>query len=115
MVLLDDIDLAEVTEWTPIGAATSKLANNALSITSGRPFTGYFDGQGHTIRNLKMVCKAAQATSAWGFFGAVADGAVVENLIFDASCSLEGQGDGGHRLRCGGRSGLRSHRAQRSQ
>lgn len=77
VVLLDDIDLAEVTEWTPIGAATSKLANNALSITSGRPFTGYFDGQGHTIRNLKMVCKAAQATSAWGFFGAVADGAVV--------------------------------------
>lgn len=32
MVLLDDI-VAEVTEWTPIGAATSKLANNALSIT----------------------------------------------------------------------------------
>lgn len=89
VVLLDDIDLAEVTEWTPIGAATSKLASNALSITSGRPFTGYFDGQGHTIRNLKMVCKAAQATSAWGFFGAVANGAVVENLIFDASCSLE--------------------------
>lgn len=28
VVLLDDIDLAEVTEWTPIGAATSKLANN---------------------------------------------------------------------------------------
>ena len=112
-MLLDDIDLAEVTEWTPIGAATSKLASNALSITSGRPFTGYFDGQGHTIRNLKMVCKAAQATSAWGFFGAVANGAVVENLIFDASCSLEG--GGGHRLRCGGRSGLRSNRAQRSQ
>lgn len=73
VVLLDDIDLAEVTEWTPIGAATSKLASNALSITSGRPFTGYFDGQGHTIRNLKMVCKAAQATSAWGFFGADAN------------------------------------------
>ena len=95
VVLLDDIDLAEVTEWTPIGAATSKLANNALSITSGRPFTGYFDGQGHTIRNLKMVCKAAQATSAWGFFGAVADGAVVENLIFDASCSLEDKATAG--------------------
>lgn len=95
VVLLDDIDLAEVTEWTPIGAATSKLASNALSITSGRPFTGYFDGQGHTIRNLKMVCKAAQATSAWGFFGAVANGAVVENLIFDASCSLEDKATAG--------------------
>ena len=95
VVLLDDIDLAEVTEWTPIGAATSKLESNALSITSGRPFTGYFDGQGHTIRNLKMVCKAAQATSAWGFFGAVANGAVVENLIFDASCSLEDKATAG--------------------
>ena len=78
-----------------LGAATSKLASNALSITSGRPFTGYFDGQGHTIRNLKMVCKAAQATSAWGFFGAVANGAVVENLIFDASCSLEDKATAG--------------------
>lgn len=115
VVLLDDIDLAEVTEWTPIGAATSKLASNALSITSGRPFTGYFDGQGHTIRNLKMVCKAAQATSAWGFFGAVANGAVVENLIFDASCSLEDKATAG--TDCGVVAGLvlRSNRAQRSQ
>lgn len=95
VVLLDDIDLSEVTEWTPIGAATSKLASNALSITSGRPFTGYFDGQGHTIRNLKMVCKADQATAAWGFFGALAGGAVVENLNFDATCSLEDKATAG--------------------
>ncbi|WP_295940747.1 hypothetical protein [uncultured Alistipes sp.] len=95
VVLLDDIDMAEVTEWTPIGTATTKLASNALTITSGKPFTGFFDGQGHTVRNLKMVCKANQEGAAWGFFGAVANGAVVENLNFDATCSLENKATAG--------------------
>ena len=89
VVLLDDIDMTDIATWTPIGDATFALASNALTISTGRPFTGFFDGQDHTISNFKMVCDNAMAGRAWGFFGALGSGAVVENLIFDASCSLE--------------------------
>ena len=89
VVLLDDIDMTDIAAWTPIGDATFALASNALTISTGRPFTGFFDGQDHTISNFKMVCDNAMAGRAWGFFGALGSGAVVENLIFDASCSLE--------------------------
>ena len=89
VVLLDDIDMTGVTTWTPIGDATFALASNALTISTGRPFTGFFDGQDHTISNFKMVCDNATPNRAWGLFGALGSGAVVENLVFDASCSLE--------------------------
>ena len=89
VVLLDDIDMTGVTTWTPIGDATFALASNALTISTGRPFTGFFDGQDHTISNFKMVCDNVTPNRAWGLFGALGPGAVVENLVFDASCSLE--------------------------
>ena len=89
VVLLDDIDMTGVTTWTPIGDATFALASNALTISSGRPFTGFFDGQDHTISNFRMVCDNATPNRAWGLFGALGPGAVVENLVFDSSCSLE--------------------------
>lgn len=89
VVLLDDIDMTGVTTWTPIGDATFALASNALTISTGRPFTGFFDGQDHTISNFKMVCDNATPNRAWGLFGALGPGAIVENLVFDASCSLE--------------------------
>ena len=89
VVLLDNIDMTGVTTWTPIGDATFALASNALTISTGRPFTGFFDGQDHTISNFKMVCDNATPNRAWGLFGALGPGAVVENLVFDASCSLE--------------------------
>lgn len=89
VVLLDDIDMTGVTTWTPIGDATFSLASNALTISSGRPFTGFFDGQDHTISNFRMACDNATPNRAWGLFGALGAGAVVENLVFDSSCSLE--------------------------
>jgi hypothetical protein len=52
-------------------------------------FTGYFDGQGHAIKNFKMVCDNAVAGGAWGLFGGLGAGAVVENIVFDETCSLE--------------------------
>ena len=89
VVLLGDIDMSSVTSWTPIGASTFDWASNKLTCKSGQPFTGYFDGQGHSIKNFKMVCTNATAGAAWGLFGGLASGAVVENIVFDASCSLE--------------------------
>ena len=89
VVLLNDIDMASVTSWTPIGASAFNWAGNALTLTSGKMFTGYFDGQGYKIKNFKMVCDNAAAGGAWGLFGGLGAGAVVENLVIDESCSLE--------------------------
>ena len=89
VVLLGDIDMSSVTSWTPIGASAFNWASNALSLTSGNMFTGYFDGQGYAIKNFKMVCDNATTGGAWGIFGGLGAGAVVENLVIDESCSLE--------------------------
>ena len=89
VVLLNDIDMSSVTSWTPIGASAFTWASNALTCDSGKMFTGYFDGQGHAIKNFKMVCDNATTGGAWGLFGGLGAGAVVENLVIDESCSLE--------------------------
>ena len=89
VVLLNDIDMSSVTSWTPIGSSAFNWASNALTLTSGKMFTGYFDGQGYKIKNFKMVCDNTVAGSAWGLFGGLGAGAVVENLVIDESCSLE--------------------------
>ena len=89
VVLLNDIDMSSVTAWTPIGASAFNWASNALSLTSGNMFTGYFDGQGHSIKNFKMVCDNATTGGAWGLFGGLGAGAVIENLVIEESCSLE--------------------------
>ena len=81
VVLLSDIDMASVTSWTPIGDAVSNWASNKLSITSGNPFTGYFDGKGFSIKNFNMVCTNSKSGAAWGLFGALGSGAVVENIV----------------------------------
>ena len=52
-VLLRDVDLANA-EWTPIG-------------TTDNPFRGVFDGQNHTISNLKVTEYGAKS----GLFGVV--------------------------------------------
>lgn len=89
VVLLNDIDMSSVTAWTPIGTSVFTWASNALTCTSGKMFTGYFDGQGHSLKNFKMVCENSVAGTAWGFFGGLGAGAVVENIVFDETCSLE--------------------------
>ena len=89
VVLLNDIDMASVTSWTPIGTSAFNWASNALSLTSGKMFTGYFDGQGYKLKNFKMVCDNSVAGGAWGLFGGLGAGAVVENIVFDETCSLE--------------------------
>ena len=86
--LREDIDMAEVTEWTPIGLCVTTLSGNTIEWGAGKPFKGHFDGCGHTVKNWKAVCKNATAGQSWGLFGTLADGAIVENLTFDETCSL---------------------------
>lgn len=52
-VLMNDIDLKDVAQWTPIGNGTF-AATTAASTPSGAAFEGTFDGQGYALRNLKM-------------------------------------------------------------
>lgn len=86
--LTADIDCSSITAWTPIGAGTFSFASNHLTINSGHPFEGTFDGNGKTIMNLHQSYTTATAGGAYGLFGMLADGAVIKNLTFDNGCSL---------------------------
>ena len=75
IVLNNDIDLsamsrAAVSNWTPIGTAEN-------------PFTGTFDGNGKTIKNLIIVEPTAKEGKAYiGFFG-YANNATIKNVTFE--------------------------------
>lgn len=87
IVLLNDIDLSSIRTWIPIGRATTSWSSE-LNIGYGHPFTGHFDGQGHKIKNLTMLCDNGINYRTWGIFGWVDSGAVVENLVIDSSCKI---------------------------
>ena len=61
-VMTQDIDMAGVTDWTPIGSGTS-------------PFTGIFDGRNHTVSNLSYMPTGQYN----GLFGAIS-GATVKDF-----------------------------------
>ncbi|MBQ3569218.1 MAG: hypothetical protein IJA20_00945 [Methanocorpusculum sp.] len=67
--LTADIDL-EGEEWTPIGTSSTK-------------FKGVFDGDGHTIKNLKIT--SDNDGDKVGFFSAVDTNGKVQNVIFDGA------------------------------
>lgn len=95
VTLLCDIDFSGVTSWTPIGEGVSTWASNALTV-SGHPFTGHFNGCGHTLRNFAFTYAAAGAditkesmkSVPCGLFGILGPGAIVENFVIDESCSF---------------------------
>lgn len=83
-----DIDLGG-EEWTPIGAGS---VTNAGVITAGDvPFTGVFDGKGHTVDNFKISVPAdAPAGCAAGLFG-ILSGATVKNVVIGSKAVFEGK------------------------
>lgn len=89
VVLKNDIDMSSVTSWTPIGAGVYTWGSNKLTCNSGTPFTGYFDGKGMTIKNFNPVCENSTFGGVYGLFGCLGAGAVVENIVFDSTCSME--------------------------
>ncbi len=80
VILLGDIDMSAVEDWTPIGAIDASAYNTTTPYTTVNPFTGTFDGQGFAIKN--MTYTADMSTGKWGYalFGAL-DGATVRNLV----------------------------------
>ena len=84
VALAADIDLKNEL-WTPIGPNSD----------AGNKFRGTFDGQNHTISNLKIDTASEHKYQATGFFGAL-NGKVM-NLKFDGaviSGFSEGNADG---------------------
>lgn len=79
-VLTKDIDLGGVDNWTPIGKSYSYS------------FQGNFDGQGHTVKNLKIV---ASGPDNYALFGYVRDGNI-SNVIVDGKIDLTGSGSGSY-------------------
>ncbi|MBR5802899.1 MAG: fimbrillin family protein [Bacteroidaceae bacterium] len=74
IVLDGNIDLASTrsfaSNWTPIGS-------------SEKPFTGTFDGNGYTIKNLALIETEAKEGKAYiGFFGYAQD-ATIKNVNFE--------------------------------
>lgn len=83
VLLLEDIDLKNVT-WTPIGSTVSVPYKDAPA--PSHPFTGVFDGDGHTISNLNIPVTTNQV-NVQGLFGAVMNATVrdlhLENVTMD--------------------------------
>ena len=75
--LTTDIDLSEISDWTPIGSGVAATidGDGAPSDTSYRLFAGTFDGGSHTIRNLVV----ASDHTYNGLFGALHT-ATIKNL-----------------------------------
>jgi len=74
VTLAADIDLAN-EEWTPIGQVTFDRAGDGSYVVNS-VFKGTFDGQNHTISNLKITDSEANGV---GLFGA-ATNATIKNI-----------------------------------
>ena len=73
VTLKSDLDLNNIS-WTPIGIGDGNSAE--------RVFNGSFDGEGHTIKNLKISLKGKNSTFA-GLFGRAWSDATMSNVIID--------------------------------
>lgn len=72
-ILMNNIDMDGVTGYTPIGQ-------------DGHDFKGHFNGQGHRILNLTTTA----GMNNQALFGQAVGPAIIENVIIDASCTIQG-------------------------
>ena len=74
-VLTADILLNDTTDWTSWNENTTGLNSWTPIGTSSQPFTGTFDGQGHTVSGIYVNSD----NTCQGFFGVI-NGATITNL-----------------------------------
>ncbi|MCM1376875.1 MAG: T9SS type A sorting domain-containing protein [Clostridium sp.] len=74
--LMSDLDFKEYLD----------AGNTVEPIGRGVMWTGYFLGNNHVVKNLKIDLHE----EAVGFFGTIGYGATIENLIIDSSCEFKG-------------------------
>ncbi len=91
--LLADLDLSEITEWIPIGNVENTGNGNNASAPEGNYFNGVFDGDGHTIKGLKVSKTDIAEGGTFGFFG-VLYRATVKNLNLEAEITVGGLSTG---------------------
>lgn len=93
VVLLDNVDLSEVTEYQQYVASVIN-ANNDCTIESNA-FSGTFNGNGYRITGFNPTVELA-ANQTFGLFPAVNE-AVIKNVILEGSMTISatGQSDAG--------------------
>lgn len=79
-VLENDLDLSGIANWTPIGCYEGDY-EFAPAEWWRHAFKGVFDGQGHTIRGLRIT---ELTTDKSALFGTLADG-IIQNLNMEDS------------------------------
>ncbi|MGN1032009.1 MAG: InlB B-repeat-containing protein [Intestinibacter sp.] len=84
IILANDIDLVN-EEWTPIGGHSAKSG----AIPGGGVFAGIFDGQGYTIKGMKI---SSVANAGYGLFGNVSG--TVKNLTVEGTIASTGETGG---------------------
>lgn len=90
-VLMKDIDMSSIENWTPIGY----YVGNKAPSEGANPFTGTFNGNGHTISNLTCSIDGGTGKTTYvtvGLFGVLKD-ATVKNLRFK-DCTIDAIGGG---------------------
>lgn len=88
-ILINDIDLASLTFSS---AVIARDINSSVNNFEGTSFTGIFDGDGHSIKNLTINtedCKKAFL----GLFGRIYPGGIVKNLGIEGINIYETNGD----------------------
>ena len=88
--LVQDLDLNDAmrfADWQPIGYIASNGDADECSHPSNRCFSGIFDGNNHTILNLRID---KSDTDNVGLFAALADGAQIRNVNL-ANVEVEGR------------------------
>ena len=89
--LLNDIDLGDVSaSWTPIGLATASSTNDIDFTIGGHPFTGVFNGGGHSISGFNPTVSTATGET-FGLFGVIS-GASVSNLTLSGTLTASATG-----------------------
>jgi len=91
-VLMDDIDMSGIDNFDPIGYTETPEGAITDSDALRHPFTGEFDGNGHTISNLTINRPDAVGV---GLFHAVGSEGSVKNVILKDVNVTGGSGTGG--------------------
>jgi len=76
--LVQDLDLADIASWTPIGNCGPE--KNCMVARDKYGFAGALDGNGHTLRNLAVDQPEGGGV---GMFGTLAKSGVVRNLTLE--------------------------------
>lgn len=92
--VMNDIDMSDYGNWTPIADPGNTAVNDA-KITDGsvKPFTGVFNGGGHTISNMTVNSSGSSVKA--GLFGAAYSAVVFKNVcIKDSSVTATASSEG---------------------